>query len=148
VKAGNIRPQDRVVTLGSDSYVVIKAAKTGRFTRVYNFEVADFHTYFVGEDGVWVHNTCPDFEPKLPKAPTGKGSVDPSDRDPNRYFNPEQRAEKRAEQGHKCANGCGADIDRSNSDGHHIDRHADGGRTVSENHAEVCKTCHKYLHSK
>ena len=29
---------------------------------VYNFEVADFHTYFVGESGVLVHNTCPDIE--------------------------------------------------------------------------------------
>ena len=27
---------------------------------VYNFEVADFHTYFVGECGVLVHNTCSD----------------------------------------------------------------------------------------
>lgn len=25
---------------------------------VYNFEVADFHTYFVGRQGVWVHNSC------------------------------------------------------------------------------------------
>ncbi len=24
----------------------------------YNFEVKDFHTYFVGEEGVWVHNMC------------------------------------------------------------------------------------------
>lgn len=24
----------------------------------YNFEVADFHTYFVGKQGVLVHNTC------------------------------------------------------------------------------------------
>ncbi len=24
---------------------------------VYNFEVEDFHTYYVGEQGVWVHNT-------------------------------------------------------------------------------------------
>ncbi len=23
---------------------------------VYNMEVADYHTYYVGEDGVWVHN--------------------------------------------------------------------------------------------
>jgi len=26
-------------------------------TKVFNLEVADFHTYFVGESGVWVHNT-------------------------------------------------------------------------------------------
>lgn len=29
--------------------------------RVYNFEVEDFHTYYVGEMGVWVHNAnCPE----------------------------------------------------------------------------------------
>jgi hypothetical protein len=26
---------------------------------VYNFEVEDLHTYYVGEAGVWVHNICP-----------------------------------------------------------------------------------------
>ena len=26
--------------------------------KVYNFEVEDFHTYFVGENGVFVHNGC------------------------------------------------------------------------------------------
>ena len=24
----------------------------------YNFEVEEFHTYAVGEDGIWVHNSC------------------------------------------------------------------------------------------
>ncbi|HZX33542.1 MAG TPA: Ig-like domain-containing protein [Rhodocyclaceae bacterium] len=27
-------------------------------TTVFNIEVEDFHTYFVGELGLWVHNTC------------------------------------------------------------------------------------------
>lgn len=27
-----------------------------RAETVYNFEVEEFHTYFVGEVGVWVHN--------------------------------------------------------------------------------------------
>ena len=27
-------------------------------TAVYNFEVEDWHTYFVGERGILVHNTC------------------------------------------------------------------------------------------
>ena len=26
--------------------------------RVYNFEVEEFHTYYVGELGAWVHNSC------------------------------------------------------------------------------------------
>jgi len=29
-----------------------------REARVFNFEVEGDHTYFVGDDGVWVHNAC------------------------------------------------------------------------------------------
>jgi hypothetical protein len=31
-------------------------AAAGTTFTTYNFEVQDFHTYFVGDDGVWVHN--------------------------------------------------------------------------------------------
>ncbi|MFN4160550.1 MAG: HNH endonuclease [Stenotrophomonas sp.] len=41
--------------------------------------------------------------------------------------------------------GCGTSIDRSNSPGDHVERHADGGPTTSSNHAEVCLDCHKQL---
>ena len=35
--------------------------------KVYNFEVEDFHTYFVGENGIFVHNGCgQEFEGLLP----------------------------------------------------------------------------------
>ncbi len=28
---------------------------------VFNFELDDFHTYFIGKNGIWVHNqNCPD----------------------------------------------------------------------------------------
>lgn len=30
---------------------------TPKTQKVYNFEVADYHTYFVGEGGIWVHHT-------------------------------------------------------------------------------------------
>ena len=34
--------------------------------KVYNFEVGDFHTYFVAKRGLWVHNTnCADASPNL-----------------------------------------------------------------------------------
>ena len=37
----------------------------------YNFEVADFHTYYVGVNGLLVHNTC--VEPIGPENPlTGR----------------------------------------------------------------------------
>lgn len=90
----------------------------------------------------------PEMVGSLPKPPRGVGSVPKEERDPDRYFSDAAREAKRGEQGDKCGTGCGTDIDKSNSDGHHIDRHADGGRTIPENHAEVCKDCHKQLHSK
>ena len=82
----------------------------------------------------------------LPKPPSGRGSVPEGQRDPRRRFSPAERSAKRAEQGDRCANGCGTKIDEGNSEGHHIERHADGGRTEPENHAEVCKNCHRELH--
>ncbi|MDN3647276.1 RHS repeat-associated core domain-containing protein [Pontixanthobacter aestiaquae] len=84
---------------------------------------------------------------KLPKPPWGKGSVPKEKRAKPRSFTAKEREAKRAEQGGKCGNACGRDIDASNSQGHHIKRHSDGGTTTSDNHAEVCLKCHKEIHS-
>eukprot|EP01037_Dinobryon_pediforme_P020035 gene20034-20565_t len=62
----------------------------------------------------------------LPKPRSGPGAVPKSERDPKRTFSPADRAAKQ---------------------GHHIERHADGGRTDDANHAEVCKDCHRELHT-
>lgn len=84
----------------------------------------------------------------LPQVSVGPGMAPRSARDPQRFFTPAQRQAKRAEQGNLCGNGCGTTIDESNSAGHHIRRHADGGKTVPENHAEVCTTCHAEIHTR
>ena len=42
-------------------YVIIEAIEVEKLAvpqTTYNFEVADFHTYFVGENPVCVHNLC------------------------------------------------------------------------------------------
>lgn len=59
VPAGELAPGDEIYTahggwlrVGSSTWAQARAT-------VYNFEVEDFHTYFVGESGAWVHNTCP-----------------------------------------------------------------------------------------
>lgn len=39
---------------------VISQTKLNRTDTVYNFEVAEFHTYHIGEFGTWVHNACYD----------------------------------------------------------------------------------------
>jgi len=83
----------------------------------------------------------------LPSVPAGPGTVPQSGRDPKRVFTPAEREAKRAEQMGQCANGCGTVIDNTNSRGHHIRRHADGGKTLPENHAEVCKDCHDEIHN-
>jgi hypothetical protein len=37
----------------------IESAQRGESYITYNFEVADYHTYFVGAEKVWVHNAAP-----------------------------------------------------------------------------------------
>ncbi|WP_233516743.1 polymorphic toxin-type HINT domain-containing protein [Paenibacillus curdlanolyticus] len=35
----------------------VKSVKLDEPVTVYNFAVADFHTYYVTDTGIWVHNT-------------------------------------------------------------------------------------------
>lgn len=60
VAAGNLEIGDILVTADGDEVEVadIEIEKLAEPILVYNLEVEDFHTYFVGEYGVLVHNTC------------------------------------------------------------------------------------------
>ncbi len=49
-----------LVSSDGDRTFVVSVFKTDRVEPTYNFEVGGFHTYFVGEAGVWVHNACVD----------------------------------------------------------------------------------------
>jgi hypothetical protein len=51
--------QHLILTDGASATVianVVEVASDGQIFTTYNFEVAEFHTYFAGEGGVWVHN--------------------------------------------------------------------------------------------
>jgi RHS repeat-associated protein len=66
IAAKNLKAGDRVV-LSNGKTATIKKVETENLAQpetTYNLEVADFHTYYVGEKSVLVHNTCP---PKSPK---------------------------------------------------------------------------------
>jgi RHS repeat-associated protein len=58
VAAGQLQTGDLVRRPNGSWARVEKVEQRVEGERVYNFEVADNHTYFVGEHGVLVHNTC------------------------------------------------------------------------------------------
>ena len=60
VAAGHLAIGNSIVTRAGPSVQVATIEWTGKTATVYNFEVSDFHTYFVGSSygGLWVHNDC------------------------------------------------------------------------------------------
>ena len=60
VAAIDLKPHDQLeLRNGKASFVhSIRIEKLDQPIQVYNFEVEDFHTYFVGENCVLVHNMC------------------------------------------------------------------------------------------
>ncbi len=58
--AGKLRPGDEVFTSSGGWVRVTGSTWLQARQTVYNFEVARFHTYFVGKAGAWVHNNCAD----------------------------------------------------------------------------------------
>ncbi|WP_207761506.1 polymorphic toxin-type HINT domain-containing protein [Leptospira perolatii] len=55
-QAWNLKAGDITLTASGDTLEINSIEVDTRGEKVYNFEVEDFHTYFVGETGVWVHN--------------------------------------------------------------------------------------------
>jgi hypothetical protein len=59
VEAGKLRIGDKLMRFGDGLLTVTKISKYSVGHHTYNLEIADFHTYFVGTMGVWVHNPKP-----------------------------------------------------------------------------------------
>ena len=57
-RAAELQVGDELAQLGGGWLRVAGIESGGAQETVYNFEVEGFHTYFVGELGAWVHNTC------------------------------------------------------------------------------------------
>lgn len=57
IEAKDIKLEDRTIQISGESLSVISIKQVSvPSTNVYNFEVDETHSYFVGTDGVWVHN--------------------------------------------------------------------------------------------
>lgn len=136
----DLRPGMAVVTKNGRGMVVASVKETARRDSTYNLTVTDFETYFVGEDGVLVHN-CP-----------------PRDGDFTRAEKREIKAENaKANDGKMTCEGCGRnDLANIKSEKgvptpanqaqiHHDPAIQDGGGRGSK--AEVlCPECHKDKH--
>ena len=64
ITAKELKKDDKLL-LSDGSYGIIKSIKVEKLSEpetTYNFEVADFHTYFVGTNEVLVHNACLKFD--------------------------------------------------------------------------------------
>ena len=60
VPAGRLSIGNAIVTRAGPAVKVVKVERHESGSTVYNFTVADDHTYFVGKQsgGLWVHNVC------------------------------------------------------------------------------------------
>jgi hypothetical protein len=62
--AGSLKAGNRIVTLIGDSVPVSEVFDTGEWEVVYNIRVAEYHTYFVGDEhwgfAAWAHNMYAD----------------------------------------------------------------------------------------
>ncbi len=58
--AGDLKAGDKIYALDGTTVTITGAnlEKLDKPIKVYNLEVADFHTYFVGNTGMLVHNRC------------------------------------------------------------------------------------------
>jgi hypothetical protein len=58
VEAGKLQVGDVIDSLKEQTVTVSAIASAPDRQDTYNFEVADYHTYFVGMNAAWVHNNC------------------------------------------------------------------------------------------
>ncbi|RHX91108.1 hypothetical protein DLM76_18240, partial [Leptospira yasudae] len=56
VKAKDLLPGDQLIGTKGEYISVSDTRELSQSEKVYNFEVEETHSYFVGEKGVWVHN--------------------------------------------------------------------------------------------
>ena len=59
IEAGKLLVGDKLISAIDEDLLIenYNIEETEELVSVYNFQVEDFHTYFVGDCAVWVHNT-------------------------------------------------------------------------------------------
>ncbi len=73
----DLKVGDLLLSSDGTKLAIDKIEKESREATVYNFEVEDYHSYFVSNLGIWVHN-C-DINPKLLSGVEGTGKLERSE---------------------------------------------------------------------
>ena len=66
VPAGMLSVGHELLVLSGETASLEAIAFPSEPLTAYNFEVEEFHTYAVGEDGLWVHNACDPWKRRRP----------------------------------------------------------------------------------
>ncbi len=69
VDAGELHEGQIISSVDGDVLTVNSIVPDEQLHDTYNFEVADYHTYFVGEQGAWVHNQCGGLTSSIKQSP-------------------------------------------------------------------------------
>ena len=88
INAGNLLVGDKLVSVNGEDLIIedYYLELTEEPVSVYNFQLEDFHTYFVGDCAVWVHNAeCKVSSSRREHILEGEGPNDPG-HGPNRGF--------------------------------------------------------------
>lgn len=102
---------------------------TGRTQKVYNLTIADFHTYFVGEEQLFVHN-CGEQGPRFYRGAKREEAID---------------ANRKSDGSIECEC-CGKELteEKGLPDTVTVDHkvaYKSGGKTDTDNAALACKSC-------
>jgi hypothetical protein len=62
ISAKDLKTGDKLLLSNGDNAIIssVEVEYYDESQTTYNFEVEDFHTYYVGTEGILVHNTCPE----------------------------------------------------------------------------------------
>lgn len=73
VPAGELGIGTSIVTRAGPAVQLVSSQIVSTAQTVFNFEVKDFHTYFVGKSQIWVHNQCVTFDDNFFSHVLGQG---------------------------------------------------------------------------
>ncbi len=143
--AEDLQVDDDLVDINGQSIDIVSISSVAGPAVAYNFEVADFHTYAVGDSEVWVHNICDIGGDKVTKSVRPKAGSAGGD-GAKKAFSTKVKDQARKESNDTCVF-CGTKTTRepgpTRSEIDHSIPKSRGGNNTIENAQNTCRTCNR-----